>query len=170
MDDTVDYSLRTEMQNIGGLKHAKNACLSPEYELAAYPNMERLIVDSASSMGFSLPDRRAVGHPVRPRTFELQTHQRSVARHKDDVDTGVFFGLMPVRSRCVIESKLFESRTLFSFRLGRQAVEKRMEPGRLIVFNPRTPHSLTYFGEETTFMLFTLVRSRKARRASEEVL
>lgn len=153
--------LQRELAAVGRLPHDKNDFVSAPYPLGAYPEVERSIVEQAAAVGFELPGVGARDLPVRARHFELQTHSRSVEEHTDDVGRGrVWFGLLPVRSRQVVGGP-YSTDTWLHFRLGRQRLRRRMQVGSLIVFNPLAPHSLVYYGEETTFALLALVRARR---------
>jgi len=149
--------LAKQLTKIAKLPHAKNEFVNPSVCIAEFPEVERRIVERAAEVGFRLPNPYAPDLPVRARRFELQTHNRSVEEHTDDVQRGVYFGLLPVRARRVV-SEPYRSDTWLHFRLGRKDLRQRMEVGNLIVFNPAAPHSLVYYGEETTFMLFCLRR------------
>lgn len=158
----MDTKLAAQLKKIAKLPHDKNAFENPSVWITEYPEVERSIVEQAASAGFRLPDSQKSGLAVRARKFELQTHARSVEEHTDDVERGVYFGLLPVSRRRRVHTS-HESGTWLNFQLGRKRLQRRMGVGELIVFNPRAPHSLVYYGEETTFMLFVLVRDRRSK-------
>lgn len=152
--------LSRQYARIAKLPHDKNDFLSVAYWFSEYPEVESAVFSQAEAAGFGFPDvTKHTDTPIRPRRFELQTHQRSVEKHLDDVARSYYFGLLPVARRVRVRGP-FETGTLLHFGLGGQKLYRRLEIGSLIVFNPRVWHELVYYGEETTFMLFTLVRKR----------
>lgn len=158
----MDTKLTAQLKKIAKLPHDKNDFISQSFWIAEYPEVERSIVEQAAGAGFRLPDLQTSGLEVRARKFELQTHSRSVEEHTDDVERGVYFGLLPVSRRRRVYTS-YESGTWLHFQLGRKRLRRRMEVGELVIFNPRAPHALVYYGEETTFMLFVLVRDRRSK-------
>lgn len=150
-----------QMAKIAKLPHDKNDFVNPNFQIYEYPEVELSIVEQAAEAGFCLPEIKMRGLTFQPREFELQTHYRSVEEHTDDVERGSYFGLLPVRSKKVIVNDLYSTATWLHFQLGRRHLKRRMRVGELIVFNPRAVHSLVYYGEATTFMLFALMRNRR---------
>jgi len=154
--------LARQLARIGKLPHEKNEFTSVSYSFSEYPEVKQAVSEMVAEAGFRLPclrDPRSFA--IQKHRFELQTHSRSVEEHTDDVSSGVYFGLMPVKRRLKVRtSRPYETCTVFNFKLGRGRLQRRLEVGDMTVFNPRAPHSLIYYGEETTLMLFCLVRAR----------
>lgn len=147
-------TLVTELRQIARLPHIKNKFYSDNFKLYEYPAVLSDIESQADGLGYE-------AYKERSGNFELQTHSRSVETHTDDLNKRLVFGLYPVKSKLVVHD-YYDSRTALNYWLGkRKHTDRRMEVGELIIFNPRRPHSLIYYGEETTFMLFTMSRKRR---------
>lgn len=152
-------TLRQEMQAIARLPHEKNEFESDRYAFSEYPRVHTEISLQAGDQGFLLPSWHRTGSYIPYGKFELQTHQACVEEHTDSVKSFEYFGIFPVRSKRVIKTT-YHSCTDFNHYQGRNKAKSRLEVGKLVVFHPSKPHSLLYYGEETTFMLFSLWKDR----------
>lgn len=154
---------KSEMKKISRLPHDKNDFMTPAYPFDDYPIVRQELVHQLSELGFELlndNNRRFHGPIVCANTFELQTHNRSVPEHTDDVGRGLYFAIFPVKHKNIVKCQE-QTMTEFNFYLdsGKKCVG--LKDVEVVVFNPRKPHSLIYYGDETTFMLFTVKRIKK---------
>jgi len=87
--------------------------------------------------------------------FELHRHNASVETHTDDVLAPVHFILAVIRSDAPAyrSDSRFDNRNEFSYYHGRKKESKRLEPGDFVIFNPRRPHGLIFYGRRDTLLL-----------------
>lgn len=97
-----------------------------------------------------------------PGKFELQLHDHSVQEHTDDITSGVYFGIKVLEIKKVSDS-YYTSLPLFSYRgaAGEKMSVMFAEDDNIIVFNPRKPHKLDYYGKSVKLALFSVVKAKK---------
>lgn len=150
-----------ECREVSKLRHKKNEFESDHYELIEYPVIHKDIQFQLNSIGYELlPNKeRSSFLLIPPMVFEIQTHNRSVDEHTDDSPRGVLFGIYPVKQKNIGVSFYNTMTELRGFFQGRKFKEK-LSVGKLVVFNPIQTHSLIYYGEETTYMMFSVRKKR----------
>lgn len=150
-----------ELTKISKLYHTKNEFLSDLFELKAFPNVLEDIKSQLSEMGLRLlnENERSGGSAIPYGRFELQTHEVSVTPHEDDVPVGTYFALYPVKSTPIVHSR-YPSLTVLRYFLNKEKRTSDLVIGDLIVFSPRRTHELLFYGEATTFMIFSVKKDR----------
>ena len=155
-------TLEAEQRAIARLFHFKNEFSSDEYALCDYPVVDAHVKKLLQAQGFTTNFKSKWPSPS-TECFELQTHNVSVHPHKDDVPHGMYFALYVVKTKKVRPDSGYASITEFYSQLGRKEQKHNFYEGALCVFDPRQTHSLMFYGEETTFMLFTVKRIKKVK-------
>jgi len=92
--------------------------------------------------------------------FEIQWHDHSVSEHDDDVCSPCFFCVMPFQFRKITKSYYSAMPELVYFGADRKKKSSKLESGEAIIFNPRKPHSLNYFGIEVKLIIFSVVKAK----------
>lgn len=156
-------TIEKEQQAIARLKHNRNAFMNPGVPIDRYPLVKADIEAQLSDAGFELVSERRnyFALDVKPGEFELQSHERSVKEHSDEIDRRFFFALYPVGTKIRTKTYVFDSETELSGFLDGKRFSKPLRIGKVIIFNPRKRHALIYYGELTTFMLLTVERKRE---------
>lgn len=152
--------LNQEIHAISKLKHDRNEFFSDSYRLCHYPAVLENIQLQLGEVDYYLPDPSKKGTTITAGQFELQTHERSVNPHTDLVPKGEYFGLYPVGGKVLVKDSTYEYSTELTFYEDQRKETKKLVTGELIIFNPRKLHSLTYYGEATTFMLFSIYKRK----------
>ena len=154
--------LEAEHRAIARLHHIKNEFNSLEYVLGKYPVVEARIKKLLEAQGFT-NDFNTKGVSPSPECFEIQTHNVSVHPHRDALTKGVYFGVYCVKTKDLrIRTEYLSVTELYSS-LGKQKQKHNMYEGVLCVFDPRQTHSMMFYGEETTLILFTVKRIKKVK-------
>lgn len=151
MDD-----LETIARKIASLPHDENEFTSPQYEQDEFPLFFDAVRDGVAHLGFELSSGREFDSGVRVGKFEVQTHSVSVREHTDDVVSPSYFGIVVLNTTTRGIKYSYDSHATFTGYGVRGKYTRELEFGRLMVFNPRKPHSLTYYGEVVTLALFSV--------------
>lgn len=151
MDD-----LETIAGKIASLPHDENEFVSPQYEQDDFPVFFDAVREGVKRLGFELSSGREFDSGVRVGKFELQTHSVSVHEHTDDVVSPSYFGIVVLNTTTRGIKYAYDSRATFTGYGVKGKYKRELEFGRLMVFNPRKPHSLTYYGEVATLALFSV--------------
>ena len=151
MDD-----LETIAREIASLPHDENEFTSPQYEQDEFPLFFDAVRDGVSNLGFELSSGREFESGVRAGKFELQTHSVSVREHTDDVVSPSYFGIVVLNTTTRGIKYSYDSLATFTGYGVRGKYTRELEVGRLMVFNPRKPHSLSYYGEVVTLALYSV--------------
>lgn len=157
-------TIEKEQQAIARLKHNRNEFMNPGVPIDRYPLVKSDIEAQLSDAGFELISESGNSFPVNvePGEFELQSHERSVEEHIDGIDRRFFFAIYPVGTKIRIKRyDPFVSDTELSGFLDGKRFSKPLRIGEVIIFNPRKPHALIYYGELTTFMLVTVQKRKR---------
>lgn len=152
--------LETTAREIAGLPHDENEFLSPAYEQGEYPAFFDAVQQGLEYLEFSLHGGELSGSGVLPGKFELQTHTVSVHEHTDDVGAPWYFGLVVLNTTTRGVKYSYDSIARFTGYGRRGKYTRELTVGRLMAFNPRKPHSLTFYGEVPTIALFSVVPMR----------
>lgn len=152
--------LETVAQEIAGLPHDENEFISPEYDQEKFPVFFDAVRQGLDHLGFSLNGGKLYGAGVLPGKFELQTHTVSVHEHTDAVIAPWYFGLVVLNTTTRGVRYSYDHRARFTGYGVRGKYAREMEFGRLMVFNPRKPHSLVFYGDVVTVALFSVVPLR----------
>ena len=154
--------LEAEHRAIARLLHIKNEFNSLEYVLGKFPVVEARIKKLLEAQGFTNNFNTKEVSPS-PECFEIQTHNVSVEPHEDTLTKGVYFGVYCVKTKDLRIRTGYPSVTELYSSLGKQKQKHNMYEGVLCVFDPRQTHSMVFYGEETTFILFTVKRIKKVK-------
>ena len=152
--------LESNAQEMAGLPHEENEFLSTAYDQDKYPVFFDAVQQGLDHLGFSLNGGKLYGSGVLPGKFELQTHTVSVREHTDDVVAPWYFGLVVLNTTTRGVRYSYDPIASFTGYGMRGKYTREMVFGRLMVFNPRKPHSLTFYGEVPTIALFSVVPVR----------
>jgi hypothetical protein len=97
---------------------------------------------------------------VPPGFFEIQHHDCSVDDHDDDIESGVYFCVIPYEIYRLSESIFKHSPRLVSFDQFGKKQDAEMREFELIIFNPRRKHRLDYYGKAVKLMLFSVEKMK----------
>ncbi len=147
-------TLDEEVAEVASLPHELNQFSSPRNWFGNYPILKAWIQEELYRSGRRLATRDTKEREIPPESFELQTHTISVHEHTDSV-RDFEFGIYVLKCLPVVRTA-YESRTQFTFYRERHKSIRFLNEGDCITFNPRKPHSMTYFGDAATFMLFSV--------------
>mgnify|MGYP001132720119 CR=1 FL=1 len=134
---------------------------------AHYPAFTTELDHWLSSWGYSRTINNIKnGTQIKAGHFELQRHNASVESHVDDVPYPVNFVLAVIQSDDPTHKALsrYDDRNVFTYYHGRAKQSKRLEPGDFVVFNPRKPHGITFYGRRDTLLLASVEPIRKGTR------
>ena len=152
-----------ELKKIARIKHDKNEYNNPSISFSDYPGFARYVDLRLSEFGYirvTKTEHMTSGYEsIEPDMFSLQTHQMSVEEHTDPWGD---FGICFLSCRKLVRSG-YSQLPVFNYRQGRKKVSKKLSIGDVVVFNPRLPHSLDYFGIEGTLALFSVSKLRNKK-------
>lgn len=94
----------------------------------------------------------------RPGECSIQRHSTSVEDHTDDVSRGVFFQCCFLWLTDRISTAYDRRPEFLYFDPAGKKHKSRISGGDSIIFNPRKPHSLIFYGAECTLALRAVVR------------
>ena len=158
-----------DMKTAAGFKFDDDRFDSGGYSFDLLPDMKEYVLDFLDGEECELLGEnhfRKFKHiwdtaPL-PGDFEIQRHTASVDLHTDDVHRRCYFGLLVLECREKESSRYrryYDNRNELRYydQFGKK-MTKRLGAGEMLVFNPRKPHELIYFGDYTAFALFTVVK------------
>jgi hypothetical protein len=127
------------------------------------PEFQNSIECELAASGYKLLERGSGGMEIPPGFFELQLHDHSVSEHTDDITQGVYFGIKVLEIKKVSDS-VFTSLPVFTYHgTDKKTSAMFAEDDSIVVFNPRKPHKLDYYGKSVKLALFSVVKAKKSR-------
>lgn len=112
-----------------------------------WKHMDRFIPSGMTSQFLSTNHRSHF--EIAPGHVELQIHDRSIEEHTDSIKQSEYFQLVVVSTRMKGKPCGYTTKPVMNFydETGQKRKAVLMS-GKSIVFNPRKPHSVIYYGEE----------------------
>lgn len=90
--------------------------------------------------------------------IDFQCHDVSVEEHTDDVIKGIYFQLMVVSLDDCTGNKIYDKRPeIVYFGADGKKHKTKLDVDTSIVFNPRKPHSVIYYGYKYTVAVRSVV-------------
>lgn len=145
-------------------KFTINEFMNTAREISSVPGLLEMIDEHLEGVYTTVLNRKTQGIGVPSGQFELQKHDISVEPHTDDVDVGLHFGMYVVDTELSSRGGTgFTKSPSFSYfdPIDNCKKEKILNPGSLVVFNPRKKHSVVYYGYSYTVMLFMVKKITK---------
>jgi hypothetical protein len=123
-------------------------------------DVESKIHQSVNELGFKLLNSqpRHFDAAIPGGFFEIQHHDHSVSEHKDDVAASVLFCVMPFEVNKISESNNSSNPELAYFDGFGKKQKSILRVDSLVIFNPRRPHRLDYFGREVKLIIFSVCK------------
>lgn len=128
-------------------------------------SVENEIRELVSQQGFMLVTRepRNFDSAIPGGFFEIQWHDHSVPEHDDDVSSPCFFCVVPFQFRKITKSQYSAMPELVYFGADRKKKSSKLQCGEAIIFNPRKPHGLNFFGIEVKLIIFSVMKIKQQK-------
>lgn len=128
-------------------------------------SIENQIRELLLQQGFMLASQQPRHHDsaIPGGFFEIQWHDHGVPEHDDDVSSPCFFCVIPFQTRKISKSVHVSLPELEYFGADRKKRSSALECGTAIIFNPRKPHRLNYFGVDVRLIIFSVSKIKKRK-------
>lgn len=95
--------------------------------------------------------------------IQIQRHNTSIESHTDDVYKNTYFALAVIKTAYTTHTS-YDDRLLFEYYdpQGKKQA-RRLNEEDVVVFNPRKPHKLTYFGRSDYLLLADVKKKRNKK-------
>jgi hypothetical protein len=102
------------------------------------------------------------GINISPHCIDVQRHDRSIQPHTDRIDAPTIFQLVVVQLSHVKDGKFFNCEPVFHYydETGKKK-QTALKVGDSVLFNPRKPHSMIYYGATYTVGMRSVTKKRK---------
>ena len=159
--------METEIQKVKDLFNSGELC-SNEFTNAEHLGSDYPLIwkemDELLDFGFVAAPHgyksSRLGVGITPGYIDFQQHNVSIGEHTDDVDKKFHFQLTVVLLDECGGSKFYDRYPLISY-YGGDGIKHttRLDLNTSIVFNPRKPHSVVYYGYKYTVAVRAVIKS-----------
>jgi hypothetical protein len=120
------------------------------------------IADWINKKGMKLLEKKTsiLDPAVTPGFFEIQHHDCSVDDHDEDIESGIYFCVIPYEIYKLSESRFTHSPRFVSFDKYGKKQDAEMSEFEPIIFNPSRKHRLDYYGKAVKLMLFSVEKMK----------
>jgi hypothetical protein len=158
--------METEIQKVDDLFKSnqlhQNEFTNREYDMTIFPEIWSYMNSALDYHFITAPKRenRNWDSMISDSCIDFQRHDTSIDEHTDDVSKGIFFQMITLAlDECTGISAFYDKHPLFCYYgVDGRKYKTRLDFDQSIVFNPRKPHSMIYFGYKYTVALRSVIK------------
>lgn len=123
-----------------------------------FPKIWKLMDDKLDYRVVATNNSKGYDVSVPKDMIDFQWHRSSIEEHTDDIAPKTYFQVALIDVVRKVKSG-YDTRPLFTFYdIDGKKQSSRLVPEDCVIFNPRRPHSMIYYGSEYVVALRTVVR------------